>query len=92
MRRRGGRGLHKKTANSLPFPGVKGKTNSPGKKLRDYLEPAEVDALIKAAPNPTANVQRARAVEHLEKAETDPQRRERFELDKAIHVKISRSK
>ena len=56
VRRRGGRGLHKKTANSLPFPGVKGKTNSPGKKLREYLEPAEVDALIKAAPNATARL------------------------------------
>ena len=54
VRRRGGKGLHKKTANSLPFPGVKGKTNSPGKKLREYLEPAEVEALIKAAPNAMA--------------------------------------
>ena len=56
VRRWCGKGLHKKTADSLPFPGVKGKTNSPGKKLREYLEPPEVEALIKAAPNPTARL------------------------------------
>ena len=52
LRRRGGKGLHKKTANSLHNPGTKGKA----KKLREYLEPAEVDALIEAASNPTARL------------------------------------
>ena len=44
--------MHKKTGNSLHNPGTKGKP----KKLREYLEPAEVAALIEAAPNPTARL------------------------------------
>ncbi len=52
VRRRGGKGLHKKPPNPLHNPGPKGKT----KKLREYLEPAEVEALIKAAPNAQARL------------------------------------
>ncbi len=54
--RRGGRGMHKKNGAGLQSLGTKGNPGRKPHKVREYLEPDEINALIDAAPNSAARL------------------------------------